>query len=554
MGDFGLLKPICLFEQFFDHKLRLNDAPYDKFADFTCATSVIRTAVGSAMVSVGDTKVICGVKVKVLPCEPDESISHLICNVEYLGLAYRGQRINQGPSKELQAISVQLEWLLSNIVIPDASKQLQIYSEGDKKIPTAVYILHVDVGILLDNGCLLDTCLASAVAALETAAWPRLISVPLPHDVAKSAPTPLKIEFEEKEPSEMIKLAISERPVALSFAVVPQSPPETTHVLISQPSKIEFQLWDTDASPCYIVLDSQKRIVDFSITGGAFCSPLWQHIKVDGGNNSKENGIIQQIFDRASEQANAIRQKIMNANKEFMSVKLYSVVRGKLKYPFFFPKIVSIKEYGAFVSLENTDRQGLLHCSAISNHTVENVSDVLEVGETVFVKIISEKDGKLGLSMKVVNQTTGEDRDPNNLIIAQMERRKQGPMRAQSPIRLGAELNTVCKQCGVKGHLASTCFAQTGMDPLGLISSGSDVDEAGGKAEGSLPKKEKKSKKLKSEKKKKEKHSKYHHRHRFSEDKERHGHVRSRSPLKESEKGRKKSKNHHHHTERDFVE
>lgn len=58
---------------------------------------------------------------------------------------------------------------------------------------------------------------------------------------------------------------------------------------------------------------------------------------------------------------------------------------------FFFPKIVSIKDYGAFVSLENTDRQGLLHCSAISNHPVEDVSDVLEIGETVFVKIISDK-------------------------------------------------------------------------------------------------------------------------------------------------------------------
>nr|CUU97856.1 hypothetical transcript [Hymenolepis microstoma] len=522
---------IIFLQWFFNRRLRLSDAAYDKFADFTCATNVIKTAVGSAMVSVGDTRVICGIKVKVLPCEPDESISYLICNVEYLGLAYRGQRINQGPSKELQALSVQLD-------------QLQIYSEGDKTIPTAVYILHVDVGILLDNGCLLDACLASAVAALETATWPRLISVTLPQDVAKSAPTSLKVEFEEKEPSEIIKLTISERPVALTFAVVPQSPPETTHVLISQPSKMEFQLWDTDASPCYIVLDSQKRIVDFSLIGGAFCSPLWQHIKVGGGNDSKESGIIQQIINRASEQATAIRQKIMDANKGFMSVKLYSVVRGK---------IVSIKEYGAFVSLENTDRQGLLHCSAISNHSVENVSDVLEVGETVFVKIISDKDGKLGLSMKVVNQTTGEDRDPNNLIIAQMERRKQGPVRAQSPIRLGAELNTVCKRCGVKGHLASTCFAQAGVDPLELISSGSDVDEVGGKAECSLPKKEKKSKKIKSEKKK-EKQSEYRCRHRSSEDKKRHDRVRSRSSLKVSEKSRKKSKRHHRHHGRDSVD
>ncbi|VUZ45092.1 unnamed protein product [Hymenolepis diminuta] len=218
-----------------------------------------------------------------------------------------------------------------------------------------------------------------------------------------------------------------------------------------------------------------------------------------------------------------------------MPVKLYSIVRGK---------VVSIKDYGAFVSLENTDRQGLLHCSAISNHPVEDVSDVLEIGETVFVKIISDKDGKLGLSMKVVNQTTGEDKDPNNLIIAQMEKRKQGPMRGQSPIRFGAELNTVCKQCGVKGHLASTCFTQAGVDSLGLISSDSDNDEVDGKTTSSPPKK--KSKKNKSEKKKKEKHSKNHHRHCSSENMKRHVRDRSRSPLRGSEKDRKKSKLHRH--------
>lgn len=315
MGDFGLLKPVCLFEQFFNRKLRLSDVPYDKFADFTCATNVIGTAVGSAMVTVGDTRVICGIKVKILPCLPDEFTSYFICNVEHLGLSCRGQRNSQGSSKELQTLSVQLERLLSNIVLPDASSQLQIYSEEDKKTSTALYLLHVDIGILLDNGCLLDACLASAVAALETATWPRLIAVPLSQEVAKSALSPLKVEFMEKEPSEMIKLAISERPVALSFAIVPQSPPETAHVFISQPSKMESQLWDTDASPCYIVLDSQNRIVDFSIIGGAFCSPLWQHIKICGGSDGgKESGIIQQIIDRASEQAVVIRQ-IMNVNK-----------------------------------------------------------------------------------------------------------------------------------------------------------------------------------------------------------------------------------------------
>lgn len=248
---------------------------------------------------------------KVLPCLPDESTSFFICNVEHLGLAYRGQRINQGPSKELQSLGVQLERLLSHIVVPNAKDQLRIYSEEDSTTPSAVYLLHVDIGILLDNGCLLDASLAAAIAALESATWPCLLAVPLPQEVAKSANSSVRTEFKEKEPSESVKLVISDRPVALSFAVVPQSPPQTSHVLISQPSKAEFQLWDTDASPCHIVIDSQNRIVDFSFIGGAFCSPLWQHIKI---GNEKKSEIIEQIVERASKQASLIRQQLIAAN------------------------------------------------------------------------------------------------------------------------------------------------------------------------------------------------------------------------------------------------
>ncbi|VDK36385.1 unnamed protein product [Taenia asiatica] len=225
-----------------------------------------------------------------------------------------------------------------------------------------------------------------------------------------------------------------------------------------------------------------------------------------------------------------------------------SLVSPKLCFSF---KVVSIKEFGAFVSLEGTDRQGLLHRSAISNHPIDNVSDVLDVGEKIFVKIISNKDGKLGLSMKVVNQTTGEDRDPNNLINAEMKKRKQGAFRPQSPIRLGAELNTVCKRCGVKGilvtafysffhplrsftfllevqdrifhfvilgHLASSCFAQTGAEFLGLVTSGSEEDDE------KLPT----SASRKSMKKRKGGHSKH---HRSSENRKRKERERSRSPL-----------------------
>lgn len=64
--------------------------------------------------------------------------------------------------------------------------------------------------------------------------------------------------------------------------------------------------------------------------------------------------------------------------------------------------VVSIKDFGAFVNiLPGSD--GMLHISQLSDKRVENVSDVLKVGQTVRVKLTSIDDkGRLGLTMKNV--------------------------------------------------------------------------------------------------------------------------------------------------------
>jgi polyribonucleotide nucleotidyltransferase len=55
-------------------------------------------------------------------------------------------------------------------------------------------------------------------------------------------------------------------------------------------------------------------------------------------------------------------------------------------------------------------KDGLVHVSQISNERVGKVSDVLTEGQTVKVKLLGFDDrGKTRLSMKVVDQETGED-------------------------------------------------------------------------------------------------------------------------------------------------
>ena len=61
--------------------------------------------------------------------------------------------------------------------------------------------------------------------------------------------------------------------------------------------------------------------------------------------------------------------------------------------------VESLQPYGAFIRLSN-GLSGLVHVSQISEKRIKKPSDVLSVGDTVKVKVIAIKDGKLSLSMK----------------------------------------------------------------------------------------------------------------------------------------------------------
>ncbi|MDX5329866.1 MAG: polyribonucleotide nucleotidyltransferase [Caulobacteraceae bacterium] len=72
-------------------------------------------------------------------------------------------------------------------------------------------------------------------------------------------------------------------------------------------------------------------------------------------------------------------------------------------------KVVKVVDFGAFVNFFGA-KDGLVHVSQISNERVGKVSDVLSEGQEVKVKLLGFDDrGKTRLSMKVVDQQTGED-------------------------------------------------------------------------------------------------------------------------------------------------
>jgi polyribonucleotide nucleotidyltransferase len=72
-------------------------------------------------------------------------------------------------------------------------------------------------------------------------------------------------------------------------------------------------------------------------------------------------------------------------------------------------KVVKIVDFGAFVNFMGS-RDGLVHISELAPQRVKSVGDVIQEGDTVKVKCIGIDDrGKVKLSMKAVDQETGED-------------------------------------------------------------------------------------------------------------------------------------------------
>ena len=72
-------------------------------------------------------------------------------------------------------------------------------------------------------------------------------------------------------------------------------------------------------------------------------------------------------------------------------------------------KVVKTVDFGAFVNFLGS-RDGLVHISELASQRVAKVTDVIKVGDAVKVKVLGFDDrGKVKLSMKQVDQQTGED-------------------------------------------------------------------------------------------------------------------------------------------------
>jgi len=71
--------------------------------------------------------------------------------------------------------------------------------------------------------------------------------------------------------------------------------------------------------------------------------------------------------------------------------------------------VVKVVDFGAFVNFFGS-KDGLVHISQLAARRVQKVNDVVKEGDRVKVKLLGfDERGKVRLSMKIVDQETGED-------------------------------------------------------------------------------------------------------------------------------------------------
>ena len=142
----------------------------------------------------------------------------------------------------------------------------------------------------------------------------------------------------------------------------------------------------------------------------------------------------------------------------------------------------------------------------MSSCCVDKLSTTVDVGDKVWVKFIGQEMKndkiKVSLSVKVVNQRTGKDLDPNSVIMEPEDRRRRSFQDySGQKLTLEAVLNATCKQCGCKGHFAKDCVMQPGGTKYSLIPEEDEEKEEAKSAECEKPDPTKNSRKRKKEEK-----------------------------------------------------
>ena len=121
------------------------------------------------------------------------------------------------------------------------------------------------------------------------------------------------------------------------------------------------------------------------------------------------------IVKIASNNAEAIEKALEMINSIVAEPEVGTIYEGK---------VVKIMDFGAFVNFFGK-KDGLVHISQLSTERVNKVTDVVSEGDIVKVKFVGFDRGKVKLSMKNIDQETGEESVSENKKEDKKENKKE---------------------------------------------------------------------------------------------------------------------------------
>lgn len=146
--------------------MRVDGRKFDKFREIKIITDIAKKAEGSALVSIGSTQVLVGVKMSVgepFPDSPDEGV--LIINTELVPIA--SPTFEPGPpTPESVEIARVVDRGIRESQCIDMKKLCLVPKEE-------VWIINVDVHVLDHDGNILDAAALAATAALLNTKIPK---------------------------------------------------------------------------------------------------------------------------------------------------------------------------------------------------------------------------------------------------------------------------------------------------------------------------------------------------------------------------------------------
>ncbi|EMD40344.1 hypothetical protein CERSUDRAFT_148276 [Gelatoporia subvermispora B] len=235
---FQRLHPKAYLERFLQENVRPDGRELDEWRDVSVHVGSISTADGSALVRLGDTTIVCGVKAEIAEPELDSpEAGFIVPNLDLPAIC--SPKFKPGPpTEEAQVISDRLNEVLvtAGIVSPSS-----LCIQPGK----AAWVLYIDATCINYDGNAFDATLLAMVAALKNT---RLPKARFDEEAGRTV-----CSRKVKEP-----LHIGRLPTAMTFGIF-----DGTHVL-SDPTSFEEPLLDTVLS---VTVDESGGLVSVTQVG-----------------------------------------------------------------------------------------------------------------------------------------------------------------------------------------------------------------------------------------------------------------------------------------------